>query len=80
MGKERDLREHFERNRGNFVKEYSGPAKEIESHKGFNKLDKRAREQLRESAQDMTKTKSRGQVTVFRSKDGKERIVVKGNR
>lgn len=79
MGKH-DPRAAFERDRKNFVKEYSGPAKEVVNNGGFRKLDRNAREQLRESAQTMSGAKSNGQITVFRSKDGKRRVVVRGNK
>lgn len=72
--------EHFEGRKGEFVKEYTGSARDIVGDKGFRKLDERARKELRESAQNMTGTGSNGQVTVWRSKDGKERIVLKGNK
>lgn len=79
MGKH-DPRDVFEKDRKNFVKEYSGSARDIEKSGGFRKLDKRAKEQLRESAQTMTGAKSSSQVTVFRSSDGKRRVVVRGNK
>lgn len=75
-----DPREHFERNKNNFVKEYSGSARDIVGNKSFRKMDERSRKELKESAQSMTGTGSNGQVTVWRSKDGKERIVLKGNK
>lgn len=75
-----DPREHFEKNRSNFVKEYTGSARDIVGNKSFRKMDERARKELKESAQSMTGAKSTGQVTVWRSKDGKERIVLKGNK
>lgn len=75
-----DPRDAFEKGRSGFVKEYTGPARDIVRDGGFKKLDKNAKEQLRESAQTMTGARSSAQITVFRSKDGKRRIVVRGNK